>query len=780
MRVGGGARVSIGTRRGISGRVAAATVCALLLAAVVLGLTAGAMAAVCGGSIPCQCGDTVGSNYLMTADLGPCPRLSVGDTVGLRVRPGVTLDCQDHRITGPGDLLKDSFGIRVGTSSGASNMTVRRCDVSRFWWGIHVDSATDVRIDSNHLHDNGWKDPEANGNGYGLDVANSSAVTVRNNRIVDNGNEGFHLSSSSGSIVEDNVFEDNGREQLYLIHTDSNVIRRNRATGGTQGLEMRFSSGNAFSYNVWAGSPLQYLENDNHDNTFLYERFEGRVAVGDACTGNRFESSSFSNPAGNCMTVTSPSTAYVFKSFFAPCNWDVVGNALVTLDRSVNTLAKVSKTVTVRFPGCTADFDLDGSVTTADRPTILAAMDSVIGGPNWEPEADLDHDGDVDAADLAIFDAQSGPCAAADLAVTALSNPPAVAVPGTPISITDTVRNQSGFAAGTSRTQYYFSVDALKNTGDKLLGGRSVPALVPGGESTATVTVTIPANTLPGSYFLLACADDTGLLLESNEVDNCRASTTKVQVGRPDLVMTALGNPPTAVALGGNFPVTDTVKNDSLYPAAASRVQYYLSLDTIKGTTDKLLSGARVVPILAGGATSPGGITVVVTVVVPNNTPPGSYFLMACADDTRQVVESDENNNCRSSTGKVEVGRPDLMSKAVSEPPANKVRGTSFSVADTVENPTAFNAGPSRVQYYLSLDEVKNAGDRLLTGFRSVTALAAHTVSTGTMSVTIPSGTTPASYFLLACADDAGQVIESVETNNCLASIGKVTVTVGP
>jgi parallel beta-helix repeat protein len=755
----------------------AATVCALALAALVLGLTAGAMAATCGGSIPCQCGDTVGSNYLMTADLGPCPRLSGADTVGLRVRPGVTLDCQDHSITGPGDLLKDSFGILVGTSPGASNMTVKRCNVSGFWWGIHVDSATDVLIDSNHLHDNGWKDPEANGNGYGLDVANSSAVTVRNNRIIDNGNEGFHLSSSSGVVVEDNVFHDNGREQLYLIHADNNVIRRNEATGGTQGLEMRFSSGNAFSYNVWAGSPLQYLENDNNDNTFLYERFEGRVAVGDASTGNRFESSSFSNPAGNCMTVTIPSTAYVFKSFFGPCNWDVVGNALVTLDRSVNTLAKVSKAVTVRFPGCTADFDLDGSVTSADRPTILAAMDSVIGGPNWEPEADLDHDGDVDAADLAIFDTQSGPCAA-DLAVTALSNPPAVAVPGTPISITDAVRNQSGFAAGTSRTQYYFSVDALKNTG-KLLGGRTVPALVPGGESSATVSVTIPANTPLGSYFLLACADDTGLLLESNEADNCRASTTTVQVGRPNLVMTALGSPPTAVALGGTFPVTDTVQNDSLYPASASRVQYYLSLDTVKGTTDKLLSGFRAVPILAAGATSSGGI-LGTTLVVPTNTPPGSYFLMACADDGRQVVESDENNNCRPSTGKVEVGRADLVSKAVSEPPPTKVRGTSFSVTDTVENRSAFNAGASRVQYYLSLDEVKNAGDRLLTGFRAVAALAPHTVSTGTMSVTIPSGTTPGSYFLLACADDAGQVIESVETENCRASTGKVTVTVGP
>ena len=84
------------------------------------------------------------------------------------------------------------------------------------------------------------------------------------------------------------------------------------------------------------------------------------------------------------------------------------------------------------------------------------------------------------------------------------------------------------------------------------------------------------------------------------------------------------------------------------------------------------------------------------------------------------------------------------------------------------------------MQYYLSVDPVKNAGDRLLTGFRAVAALAAHTVSTGTMSVTIPSGTIPGGYFLLACADDAVQVIESSETNNCKASTGKVTVTIGP
>ena len=78
-------------------------------------------------------------------------------------------------------------------------MVVRNCGVTKFWWGVYVQNAGDDIIEDNDLYENRWKDPTQNGNGYGLDVANSSAVTVRNNLISDNGNEGFHLSSSSAS-----------------------------------------------------------------------------------------------------------------------------------------------------------------------------------------------------------------------------------------------------------------------------------------------------------------------------------------------------------------------------------------------------------------------------------------------------------------------------------------------------------------------------------------------------------------------------------------------------
>ena len=48
--------------------------------------------------------------------------------------------------------------------------------------------------------------------------------------------------------------------------------------------------------------------------------------------------------------------------------------------------------------------------------------------------------------------------------------------------------------------------------------------------SPGTMSVTIPPATPPGNYFLLACADDTLQVMESDETNNCRASGTKLKV----------------------------------------------------------------------------------------------------------------------------------------------------------------------------------------------------------------------------------------------------------
>ena len=113
---------------------------------------------------------------------------------------------------------------------------------------------------------------------------------------------------------------------------------------------------------------------------------------------------------------------------------------------------------------------------------------------------------------------------------------------------------------------------------------------------------------------------------------------------------------------------------------------------------------------------------------------------------------------------------PDLIEHSVSSPPAIALLGGSFSVTDTAENQGTLDSGPSTTQYYLSLDTMKNAGDILLGGSRSVPDLLLGATSTGTVTVTIPSSTAPGAYYLVACADDTNGVAESNENNNCFAS----------
>ncbi len=196
-----------------------------------------------------------------------------------------------------------------------------------------------------------------------------------------------------------------------------------------------------------------------------------------------------------------------------------------------------------------------------------------------------------------------------DLIELSVSNPPALGLPGASFSVTDTAKNNGAVTTGKgSSTRYYLSINTTRSSDDKLMGGgRGVPTLAAGAPSTGTVNITIPSTTALGTYYLLACADDTAVVVETNEGNNCIASTTTIQMTRPDLIETAVSNPPAKpVKPGDAFSVTDTAKNQGQVNAAASTTRYYLSLDGIKDSGDKLLSGSRSVPLLAPGVTNPG------------------------------------------------------------------------------------------------------------------------------------------------------------------------------
>jgi hypothetical protein len=347
------------------------------------------------------------------------------------------------------------------------------------------------------------------------------------------------------------------------------------------------------------------------------------------------------------------------------------------------------------------------------------------------------------------------------------------AKPGGTLRVADMVANGGLGSAAATMTYYFLSLDMVKSPDDVLLTGhRAVPALAPGATSLGNSTVTVPAATPGGSYHLIACADDTKVVAESDETNNCQATGSVVKVGLPNLYVSALIDPPLNSKPGDKFQAIDVVTNGGQLQAPKSTTKYWLS-KTNKKDASAVLVGSRVVNPLDPGNTSFGGATV----TIPANFPLGPYYLVACADEGKVVVESDESN-CMASAAAGHVALPNLTVASVSNPPASIKRGLGFPVTDKVQNNSAeVGAGASTVRYVWSQDNVKGVGDVLLTGTRAVPALGASQSSMGTVTVTVPPAMTPGAYVLFACADDLKKVLESVETDNCTKASSTVNVT---
>jgi CARDB/Beta-propeller repeat len=242
------------------------------------------------------------------------------------------------------------------------------------------------------------------------------------------------------------------------------------------------------------------------------------------------------------------------------------------------------------------------------------------------------------------------------------------------------------------------------------------------------------------------------------------AFVTKLS-GKPDLIQAGgVSFFPSLVKPGGTVNVFDSVNNRALGTAKASATRYYLSTDTVKSANDILLQGARAIPSLLPGDFHPGAKTV----TVPAATPAGSYRILVCADDSKVVAETDEGNNCLAG-GIVQVALPDLVA-ALDPLPTSAKAGSKFTISDKAINVGSVGAGPSITRYYLSKDSVKNAGDIMLLGSRTVPAINPATSVAGSVLVTIPPSTAAGVYVVLACADDANAVKETIETNNCANS----------
>jgi subtilase family serine protease len=203
--------------------------------------------------------------------------------------------------------------------------------------------------------------------------------------------------------------------------------------------------------------------------------------------------------------------------------------------------------------------------------------------------------------------------------------------------VTDTTKNQGFGDAPASTTSYYLSTNVSLDGSDLPLGSRSVGALAGnGGTQAGSATVTVPADTAPGSYFVLAVADGPSTVPETSETNNVLA--VSVRVG-PDLVVSSLSKP-ASVTSGAVVTLTDTTKNQGGAALNPSTTYLYFSTNTALDAGDTLL-GARAVPALAAGASSSGSLAA----TIPAGLSAGTYYIIVKVDGDNTVAESLETNN---------------------------------------------------------------------------------------------------------------------------------------
>jgi len=159
-----------------------------------------------------------------------------------------------------------------------------------------------------------------------------------------------------------------------------------------------------------------------------------------------------------------------------------------------------------------------------------------------------------------------------DLAVSSFSGPRAASVDGR-FLLLDKTSNKGG-PARPSTTIYLLSRDRRRGKGDMRLGARALKVLKAKSSSKGTGRVTVPRKTRPGRFYLLACADGAGNVAETNEKNNCRASskpTTVIAAFKPNpLNVSAV--PDSARAAGG----TITTAGGTLLATGSDGTRYTL------------------------------------------------------------------------------------------------------------------------------------------------------------------------------------------------------------
>lgn len=288
-----------------------------------------------------------------------------------------------------------------------------------------------------------------------------------------------------------------------------------------------------------------------------------------------------------------------------------------------------------------------------------------------------------------------------------------------------------------------------------------------------------------GANFISGCTT-------SCSIGNWTANTL-IRVGEPDVV--DLTVPTVTVAnmvrqSDDNLTFTVNARIQNIGRTATDAGfdwQAYLSLDrTLNPDAGDILvasgSVTDLLPAVFGGVTADGGLSIVdVSGSAVTSTPPptGDYYVLVVADPGNAITENSEANNVGSTASSFAQGI-DLVAQSISGGAASSP-GYDAGVSITFYNrgtSAPSSAVPFRV--LLSGDATYDTSDvPIYDG--SATVSGGETI-TRDVSFTMPPNAAQGTYYYLlqvdptSAAQPTGVVVESSETNNVVASSGKVTI----
>lgn len=356
---------------------------------------------------------------------------------------------------------------------------------------------------------------------------------------------------------------------------------------------------------------------------------------------------------------------------------------------------------------------------------------------------------------------------APDLVMTQLVGPLA-GFPDSGLTVTASVRNIGGAGAGSQYIKFVLCTGAAVTAQDTALYPTWLVGSLAAGQSTTTAHTLTLAAVPPGTYHLGAVADAYNYVTETNE-DNNTLRGGEIRITGPDLVITRVTGPATAVRYQyASF--TATVANAGSSAAGYHYLQVYFSTDPAVTTNDFAANAFYVNGLNAGQSRE-----VNCEVQMDDRFAVGTYYVGVLADVYNYVAETNESNNLGAG-GRIALAGPDLVITRIAGP-ASGTLGLFVALTNIVRNIGAAASESCYVGFYLSRDTTVDTNDALIDRLWQE-GLAPGEDATNIFQPFLHETLAPGAYYLGAIADDSRQVQETNETNN--AAVGNLITLSGP